>query len=425
MACDVAPAAPPLPPSRSCALPFHVTLSARQVLGGSWGLLYAGSSAGEVLALRWLALVPLRLPAFTALLSNSMWLLVVPSYVRARRALGGAPRAISPRERAWQCAVCAALTGAITILRNVAVNVMPGSVFALLISTSIIFAIALSRAVPGAPPLNGWHIAAVVACVASAGAISGAALFTTTEDVPGANFTLGVPCALGAAFCVALMGVAQEVFQRSWTGPAFDFHLAEMTVASSLGASALVVVFGAATQELGQWAPALAAAAPPGGVAALVAVLAALPLLKLAVRNAKYAVIANANALFFEFVQAAAALLAAIGSVISFREPFGPGFIAALLLLAAAFALYAKAKVTAKKARDAAKAAAAAKGGGAFTVVTSPVAMAAAGGASGGAGGCKAGDSPAAAIHAWGEARGGGCNTPALFSSASSMTATP
>ena len=45
-----------------------------------WALLYASSSAGEVLALRSLALLPLRLPALPGLLSNQMYLLLLPSY---------------------------------------------------------------------------------------------------------------------------------------------------------------------------------------------------------------------------------------------------------------------------------------------------------------------------------------------------------
>ena len=54
-----------------------------------WALLYMSSSAGEVLSLRSLALVPLRLPAFTALLSNQMWVLLLPTYLSTVRASAG------------------------------------------------------------------------------------------------------------------------------------------------------------------------------------------------------------------------------------------------------------------------------------------------------------------------------------------------
>jgi len=178
------------------------------------------------------------------------------------------------------------------------------------------------------------------------------------------NYVRGVPLALCAAFFVAVMGVAQEIVQPLWAGPLFDRRMVEMALASSLIASALIAAYGAALDELRFWEPKLrrASAAADGAqdqmrVAQLAGVLAVLPVLKLVVRNTKYSIINLSNAFFFEFVQASSALMAALASVLAFNERWGPGFIVSMVLLAAAFALYAKAKAIAKGAAKAPKAA--------------------------------------------------------------------
>ena len=176
-----------------------------------WAVLYVVSTAGEVLALRFIALVPLRLPAFTSLLSNQMWVLLLPAFLATRAAARGAPHTLPLRARLRQYLVCGLLTGVITILRNVAVGVITGSVFALLISTSILFSVGLSRLLAGAA-LNAWHYAAVAACLASACSVAGEALFTGREDVAGSDYPLGVPAALAAGAPPA------AARRRTWCG---------------------------------------------------------------------------------------------------------------------------------------------------------------------------------------------------------------
>jgi drug/metabolite transporter (DMT)-like permease len=188
-----------------------------------------------------------------------MWLLLVPHYIQTLRQSTGLVHTLSWQMRAAQYTAGGVITALITVLRNVSINVMPGSVFALLISTSILFSVALSKLFMGAA-LNAWHYAAVLACLGSAGAIAGTALLTSEEDVPGSNFPLGIPAALAAAFFVAVMGTMQEVFQQAWKGACFDLYMLEMTLSSALVASVLIVAFGGAVGELTQWTPALAAA---------------------------------------------------------------------------------------------------------------------------------------------------------------------
>jgi len=312
--------------------------------------LYLGSSVGEVLALRSLAIIPLRLPASTALLSNQMWLFLLPSYILTLRGSLGQAHSLSLSTRLSQYIVCGLLTGAITICRNVSINLLPGSVFAILVSTSVLFSVLLCRVVSAAR-LNPWHYAAVLFCLGSACSIAFTALLTTQVDVKGANYPLGIPLALGAAFFVAIMGIAQELYQKTWAGPLFNLYLAEMTLVSSLVASACAVVYGGGVGELPTWTPELRLASSLSTSAQnnIIGVCAVLPLLKLFVRNGKYAIIQASSALFFEFVQASAAILISISSVLAFNEPFSPGFIAAVILMVLAFGLYSKAKIEAKR----------------------------------------------------------------------------
>jgi len=377
---------------------FYAAASPRRLLALAFAVAYALSSAGEVLALRSLVRMPLRAPAFTAMLSNQMWLLMMPTWLLMLNrgndpsplpqpsaeagtppppAKAGAPSP-TPLAILGHYTLFGVLTFAITVLRNEAIADLPGSVFSLLISTSIIFNMAISWAVLR-KPFNLFHAAAALCCLASAMSISGAALFTTEEDPPAAeevNYVRGVPLALCAAFFVAVMGVAQEVVQPLWAGPLFDRRMVEMALASSLIASALIVIYGAALDELRFWEPKLrrASAAADGAqdqmrVAQLAGVLAVLPILKLVVRNTKYSIINLSNAFFFEFVQASSALLAALASVLAFNERWGPGFVVSMVLLAAAFAFYTKAKALAKGVAKAPKAAPPQDGKALFEVV--------------------------------------------------------
>jgi hypothetical protein len=135
--------------------------------------------------------------------------------------------------------------------------------------------------------------------------------------------------------------------QRTWDN--YDVRIVEMTIASSLVASALTAIYGLITNEVATWPPLLAAATAQSrdGLVLVVGVSCALPVLKLLVRNAKYATIRNSSAFFFEFAQSAGSLVGSIASILVFGEPWGVGYIAAIVLMTISFGLY----IHTKKAR--------------------------------------------------------------------------
>lgn len=307
-----------------------------------FGLAYAVFSAGETLAIKSLNYTTpsLSLPGYTALLSNQMWIFMIPIYVYLRR--------VSPSsmtlEHFVQYMGMGVLTFIVTILCSISVNVIPGSVFTILISTSILFNMLLSYLYLN-KKFNAWHIAAAACCIASALSIS---ISVFTSDSYG-NFQVGIPCALGASFFIACLTVWQEYLQSTWTD--LNMRIIEMTLIASLEASVLTVAFSTITKEILQWNSDLSnLGATYQGMVLLTCVSVALPILKLVIRNSKYATIQYANAFFFEFVQASGALLGSLANILVFAEPWGPGYIVSLLLLAASFAIYSKARLVSKKA---------------------------------------------------------------------------
>lgn len=315
-----------------------------KVFAASASLLYAFSSAGETLAVKALnyAPNPLYLPAYTALLSNQMWIFMVPVYLL----MPGVKE--TPRHTTLIYALhytgFGILTFVITILRNISVNAIPGSVFTLLISTSILFNILLSWIVLK-KKFNYWHIGAALTCLASALSIGITALFTNQEGTY--NFPLGISTGIAGAAAIAAMNVAQEYIQPKWDN--LHLRLVEMTLVSSLIASLLVALFGLSTGEVAQWSVALSKATiTKEGLILVASVSITLPILKLLVRNSKYSIIQFTSAFFFEFIQATAALLGSMANVFIFDEQWGLGYVAALILLALSFGMYSKAKLLAK-----------------------------------------------------------------------------
>ena len=307
-----------------------------------FGLAYAVSSAGETLAIKSLNYTTpsLSLPGYTALLSNQMWIFMIPIYVYQRRVSASS----MTLEHFVQYTGIGVLTFIVTILRSVSVNVIPGSVFTILISTSILFNMLLSYLYLN-KKFNDWHIGAAACCIASALSIS---ISVFTSDSNG-NFQLGVPSALGASFFVACLTVWQEHLQSTWTD--LNMRIIEMTLIASLEASVLTVAFSTITREILQWNSDLSnLGATYQGLVLLTCVSLALPILKLVIRNSKYATIQYANAFFFEFVQASGALLGSLANILLFAESWGPGYIVSLLLLAASFAIYSKARLVSKEA---------------------------------------------------------------------------
>jgi drug/metabolite transporter (DMT)-like permease len=309
-----------------------------EIAAVSYGVLYAISSAGETLAIKGLNYnASLILPTYTALLSNQLWLLMLPLYWMQRK------ERRSLKDTYWsQYLVMGCLTFAITILRNISVNVMPGSVFSLLISTSILFNIVLSKFILK-KVFTYWHLGAAAFCLAAAFSIGIASLFTNQEDVAGVDYKLGITTAIAAAFLIAVMSVCQEYIQPTWDN--YNVRIVELTIVSSLIASALTVVYGTFTREMTMWSPAITAATGSrDGLVLVVCVSCALPLLKLLVRNTKYATIKKSSAFFFEFAQATGSLVGSVANVLVFQEPWGVGYIVAIILMTISFGLYIQTK---------------------------------------------------------------------------------
>jgi drug/metabolite transporter (DMT)-like permease len=188
----------------------------KHLLALFFALIYTTSSAGETLAIKSLNYndVPLQLPGYTAFMSNQMWIFMIPIYCQMRNNQGKeivdttilAKPIITTKDYILQYTGIGILTFAITILRNISVNIMPGSVFALLISTSILFNMIVSW-LWLKKTFNRFHILAALLCVLSAIIICISAFLTTQDTMVGANFNLGIPTAIGSAFFIAVMSV--------------------------------------------------------------------------------------------------------------------------------------------------------------------------------------------------------------------------
>ena len=303
-----------------------------------YGILYAVTSAAEIVAIKSLNYnsVPIKLPTYTALLSNQVWLFMIPIYwyqYSIRKTL---------KKTYWiQYIATGSLLFGITMLRHISLNSMPGSVFAILISTSILFTILLS--ILGLKKKFTYlHLGAAVFCLASAFSI-GIAAFFGEEDSVGVNYKVGISSAIFAAFLLGLMNVSQEFMQTSWDD--YDIRVVEMTLFSSLIASVFIVAYGIFSKEVTEWAPTLQTATQATeGLILVICVSIALPIIKLLVRNTKYATIKNSNAFFVEFAQSSGSLLGSLANILVFQEPWGIGYIAAILLMAISFGLYAQTK---------------------------------------------------------------------------------
>ena len=309
-----------------------------------YGLLYAVSSAGETVAIKSLNYnsVPLQIPTYTAFISNQMWIFMLPVYIyqyKERKSL---------KKQYWtQYILMGCLIFAITMMRHISINLMPGSVFSLLISTSILFTILLSKLILH-KTFTIWHMGAVVFCLASACSIGFAALFTDQENSDRVNYKVGISTALIGAFLLGVLNVMQECIQPTWDS--YDIRVVELTIVSSIIASVLVIMYATFGKEIVDWTPAISASIQATeGLALVVCISIALPILKLLARNAKYAAIKYSSAFFVEFAQSSGALLGSITNILVFNEPWGIGYIVAIILMAISFALYAQSKRAVQK----------------------------------------------------------------------------
>jgi len=331
---------------------IKIEIKKKHVLALTFGLLYALSSVSETLAIKALnyAPEPIVLPIYTSLLSNQLWIFMFPVYIYMY--LNRAPVKVTlikknkPIDYIVQYTVLGILTFLITVFRNFSVNVIPGSVFLLLISTSIVFNMILSVLLLKRS-FNYWHVAAAALCLSSATVIGVISVITDTST---ANYAIGIPTAIASAFFVAMMNVAQEYVQPFWDD--FTFRAIEMTVCTSMIASALTIVLGTLIiKEVITWPTVLPALTKENfSLVLVICVSVALPIIKLIIRSSKYSTIQYSNAFFFEFVQSSAALLGSLANILVFGEPWGHGYIAAIVLMTLSYAVYIKAKNESKKA---------------------------------------------------------------------------
>jgi len=229
---------------------------------------------------------------------------------------------------------------AISILRSIGANILSGSLFSLLISTSILFTMLL-RWFCLKKKITSWHCSAGFCCVCSAVCIC----IDTRDSIVDAR---GIGASIGAAFFVALSGVWQERLQATWDD--VNLRLVEMTIIASMIASTLLVILGMATKEFVQWSPTLISATQTTASLAIVTSCSlALPILKLLVRNTKYSIIHASSSFFFEFVQASSALLGSLSNILLFNEPWGLGYIGAFLFIGLAFTFYSIGNMKIKK----------------------------------------------------------------------------
>jgi hypothetical protein len=303
-----------------------------------YGIIYAISSAGETVAVKSLNYnsVPLTLPTYTAFLSNQMWIFLLPVYYyqwKERNAL----------KNIWgQNIILGILLFSLTLLRNISLTFLPGSVFSLLISTSIFFNIVLSKLFL-AKIFTLWHFAAAFFCLGSALSISFVSLLTNQEEMQGANFKIGVSTGFVAAFLLGLTNVVQEYIQPTWDN--YDIRIVEMSIISSIVASILIIVYATFTKEITSWPIDIGAATQDRSGLILVACVSTfLPILKIITRNFKYATINHSSAFFFEFMQSTGSLLGSLACILVFNEPWSIGYIVAICLMTISFVLYAQTK---------------------------------------------------------------------------------
>jgi len=303
-----------------------------------FGLVYTVSSAGETLAVKSLnyAPVPLELPSYTALLTNQLWIFMIPIYWSFKE-----KKSIYPY--IGQYFGIGILTFVVSILRNISVNTLPGSVFSLLVSTSLVFNMILSGLFLKTK-FNQWHICAAGCCICSASVLVAIAFLNDQGiSIAGTNVSLGVPTAIGAAFFGAIMGVVQESIQPSWDN--YNLRIVEITLVSGLITSVLVAIFAGVTNEVYRWPTEITAATQSSyGLILVTCVSLALPVIKLLARNSKYSTINVSSAFFFEFVQAASTLVSALGSILVFGETWTPGYALSIALMISAFGFYIMAK---------------------------------------------------------------------------------
>lgn len=335
-----------------------IEIKKKHILALTFGLLYALSSVSETLAIKALnyAPEPIQLPIYTSLLSNQLWIFMFPVYVYMYLNRTAVKVTINkknkPIDYIGQYIILGIITFLITVFRNFSVNAIPGSVFLLLISTSIVFNMILSVLLLKRS-FNYWHVAAAGLCLSSATVIG---IISVLTDTSTANYAIGIPTAIASAFFVAVMNVAQEYIQPFWDD--FTFRAIEMTVCTSMIASGLTILLGTLIiKEVITWSTVLPAVTKDGNSLILViCVSIALPIIKLVIRSSKYSTIQYSNAFFFEFVQSSAALLGSLANILVFGEPWGHGYIAAIVLMTLSYAVYIKAKNESKKATAAANA---------------------------------------------------------------------
>lgn len=329
---------------------MRTSIKLKHILTIIYSSVYIASSGAETLAVKALnyANIPLYLPGYTAFLSNAMWLLMIPVYFSSLRKRNSNEDELlklskidqTTRQYALQYFMMGILTFAITLLRNLSLNLLPGSIFSLLISTSIAFNMFLNFFFLK-KSFNSWHLLAAVLCVGTAISASSSG-FISQQDGSIIN-EVGVIEALVASFFIAVMSVYQEHLQTLWADK--DFRIIEMSLISSFIASLLILLYSWLSGEVRDWKPSLElSTSTREGLILVSCISVALPILKMFVRNSKYSTIQYSSSFFFEFVQATSALSTSLGSIFIFKETWSASYLGSLFCMSLSFAAYIQAK---------------------------------------------------------------------------------
>jgi drug/metabolite transporter (DMT)-like permease len=244
----------------------------------------------------------------------------------------------------------------VTLFRSHGVNYLAGSEASLLLASSVVWNLLLSRLILKRV-FNRYHLASAALGVCGIATLALGRAFGTgggpqspssPSSPSGLRWWLGAGSCLLAAFFVALMSVVTSKI-TSLVPTHKNLRVTEMTVASSFIAAVLLVPAAFATGEWREWGPQLSAAYGPGqgpsrSRTVLLTLAVFLPVAKALVRSSKYATIAHSTAFVFEFVAAAASVGSAVAQVLLFGEAFSPAILGSIAFTSAAFAVYIRAQ---------------------------------------------------------------------------------
>lgn len=239
----------------------------------------------------------------------------------------------------------------VTMSRNYATNLLPGSTAALLMASSMVWNVLLSKLLLKRR-FKLAHYGAAAAGMAGIICLGAEAIPGLNPEDPGpssppagsssrSSLAIGLSAGAASGVFIALMSVTSSMVTKAWKKHR-NLRVTEMTLFSSLIAVLLLIPTGWAVQEYGTWREQIGQAMGMPGRAKLTVILLtlAMPFNKAIVRSSKHATISHSSAFLFEFVQATAGITAAVVNILLFGEAWSYGIIASVLLLSLGSVLY-------------------------------------------------------------------------------------